>query len=170
MPFNAKKFMKEKFQHRTQDIPVPDMALFFEDGEAPVWKVRGITGQELGKSNEAVDKYKSMAALVEGLTAESGKDKADAIMGMLGLGSDVPADVAKRIEMLIYGSVEPKCTQDLAVKICETYPIEFYQLTNAILRLTGQGQMVGKQKPSGEIAASEQASACAMPEDDSSTR
>jgi hypothetical protein len=82
----------------------------------------------------------------------------------------VPDDVAKRIEHLVLGSVDPVCTPDLAVRLCETYPVEFYQLTTKILELTGKGQEPGKSKRSGKTAMSGPPSPSATQKGASSTK
>lgn len=170
MGFDAKKFSKTKFQHRTEEIPVPDLAEFFPEGEAPVWKVRGLTGQELGMANEAADRNKEIVGIISGLTSRSDKEITEAVKQLIGVAGNTPTDIAKRIEHLRMGSVDPVCTQELAVRLCETFPIEFYQISNAIVRLTGQGQMPGKQKASGTTERSDPASPSVFPEADSSTK
>ena len=94
------------------------------------------------------------------------KDKTEAVKGLMGV-NETPADIAKRLEWLVLASVDPPCTLDLAVRLCETFPIEFYQLTNKIYELTGRGQVPGKQPPSGEIPKSEPASPSGTPGGDS---
>lgn len=170
MPFDVKKFNKTKFVHRTEDIPVPDMKDFFPEGESPVWKVRGLTGQELGRANEAADRNKNIAAILAGLTSGSGKEIADAVKDLVGVGGNTPADIAKRLEHICMGSVDPVCTHDLAVRICEAFPVEFFQITNAIVRLTGQGQVPGKVPPSGVTGASAPPSPYVTPGGGSSTK
>ena len=167
MKFDAKKFLKTKFTQRTHPVPVPDLRQFFPEGEEAVWIVRGLTGQELGRADAAADNQKSITALVSGLTSDSSKEKAQAIKDLLGIGGNTPAAIVKRIEQLIIGSVDPECTRDLAVKLCETYPVEFLTITNKIVELTGQGQIPGKSQPSGATQASAQASPCAASEGDS---
>jgi hypothetical protein len=169
MSFDAKKFLKTKWQPRTEDYPVPDLAAFFPEGTPAVWLVRGLTGQELGRAAEAADRNKSVAAILEGLVSADMKEKAESVRNLLGIGGDAPADIAKRIEHLTLGSVDPPCTQELAVRLCEVFPIEFYQLTNKIMELSGKGQMPGKPQPSGATAASGPASHSATPGGDSST-
>jgi hypothetical protein len=158
MPFDAKKFTKTKFVHRTEDVPVPDLKEFFPEGEKAVWTVRGLTGQELGRANEAADRNKNIAAILSGLTSGAEKEITDAVKDLVGVGGNTPADISKRLEHLCLGSVEPKCTHDLAVRLCETFPVEFFQITNAIVRLTGQGQLPGKREPSGATGMSAPAS------------
>jgi hypothetical protein len=58
--------------------------------------------------------------------------------------------------MITIASIDPVITLDVAVKLSETYPIEFYNITGAITQLTGQGQIPGKPKPSGETKVSKQ--------------
>ncbi len=71
MGFDASRFMKEKFLHRIEDVPVPDLKDFFPEGEEPVWKVRGLTGQEMGRMMEAPSRVKNYAALLERLASKS---------------------------------------------------------------------------------------------------
>ena len=75
----------------------------------------------------------------------------------MGLASeDVPGDISRRIEMLAAGSVAPQLgadNRDVAVKLAENFPTVFYQLSNAILSLTGQGAEPGKPKRSGKTPA-----------------
>lgn len=170
MAFDDKKFLKTKWAPRIDDVPVPDMRDFFPEGETPVWKVRGLTGQELGRANEAADRSKSIVAAIEAIAGGSDKERAQAVAGLLGVGKDTPQDVAKRIQFLAIGSVEPVCSPELAVRICEVYPVEFYQITTRILQLTGQGQMPGKAQPSGGTQGSETPSPSATPEGDSSMK
>lgn len=169
MPFDAKKFLKTKFTPRTVEVPVPDLAAFFPDGAKPVWKVRGLTGQELGRANEAAERNKNVAALLEGIASGVAKEQTEAVKELLGVGGSTPQDIAKRLEHLAIGSVDPKCPADLAIRLCETFPVEFFQITNRIVQLTGQGQMPGKQPPSGETPKSAPASPSDMPEGGSST-
>lgn len=157
MPFDVKKFEKTKFVPVVEDVPVPDLQEFFSEGETAVWKVRGLTGQELGRANEVVDKNKNISAIIDGLVSDSSKDKSDAIKDLLGINQyNTPADVAKRIAFLQYGSVDPICTEEMAVKLCTVKGIEFFTLTNKIVALTGMGHTVGKSKPCGESKTSEQ--------------
>lgn len=170
MPFDTKKFLKEKFVPRTEDVPVPDMKVWFVEGEKPVWTVRGMTGQELGRASEAAERNKSIGAILEGLLAQESKEKTHAVKELLGMAGGTPPDIAKRIEWLIMASVQPVCTLDLALKVCEVFPIEFFQITNVIMQLTGRGQVPGKQKPSGAIPKSGNVSPSDTPEGDSSMK
>ena len=149
MGFDAKQFVKTRFQAREARVPVPELKPFFGKKEKPRWTVRGLTGHELGRANEAAERNRNTAALVEGLLSAAGKKKTEALRGLLGLDGATPPDIAKRIEILIMGSVDPECDLDLALKLCETFPVEFYLLTNKILELTGRGHAPGKPTPSG---------------------
>jgi len=168
MGFDAKRFQKTKFTARIEGVPVPDLKEFFPEGEEAVWKVRGLTGHEVGRAAEAADRNKTIGAILEGLTAEASKDKAEALKDILGIGGNTPADIAKRLEHLVLGSVDPPCTQDLAVRLCEVFPVEFYQITNKIMLLTGMGQLPGKQQASGATGKSGPVLPLVMPEAGSS--
>jgi len=157
MGFDKTKFLAGGFTPRTSEVQVPDMAGFFEDKAPAVWKVRGLKGVEVGQANEAMEKYRNVAGLVEKLLGGSDREKLDAAVKVLGYGEDTPADVVKRMEYLRMGSVDPVVDRDLASRVCEFFPIEFYQITNEILTLTGRGHVPGKQDASGGTTESTQA-------------
>jgi len=145
------KFINEAFIPRTAEIEVPELQAYFGD-DKPLWTVRGLTAAELARANMAADQGGDNArALIEAF-AGSG-DKVTALRRAAGISDEeVPADVSRRIEMLTAGSVSPALGQqnrDGAVKLAETFPTVFYNLTNKILSLTGQGAEVGKRKRSG---------------------
>ena len=155
MAFKKQDFISALYEQRFSEVPVPDLQPFFEDDDKPVWKVRGLTGQELGRANDAADRNKKISSVVEGVLSDNPKKIAKAVRQVID--PDTPQDIAKRLEHIITGSVDPECDLTLALKICECFPIEFFAITNEILKLTGQGQLPGKPKPSGKIQKSGQA-------------
>lgn len=150
MPFDTARFLKTRLKPRESEIEVPGLKDFFENGDRPIWKIRGLEGLELGQVNEAAAKTKDIVAIVEKLLSTKRSEKADAVADALGVGDNVPYDLAKRIEIFIVGSVEPPVTLELAKKILQTFPIEFYDLTTHILKLTGEGHMPGEATPFGQ--------------------
>jgi len=156
--FNSKKFVQEKFTPRTHEVNVPDLKKWFPEGEKTVWKVRGLTGKELGRTKEAVSKNKSLAGIIEMLKSAKVTDQTKALEAVFDLGAkSTPDNIAERIDQLATGSVEPKCDIDLAIKLCERFPVEFYSITNKILELTGKGMEPGKLKDSGKQLTSKSA-------------
>ena len=152
---DLQKFLNESLSSRTATIEVPELKTFFGGEDSPEWVIKGLTAAELGRANVAADRgQENLKALVEAM-AGSG-DKAEALRKTMGISEEeIPADVSRRIELLTAGSVEPKLGQDnreVAVKLAETFPTVFYNLTNQILSLTGQGAEVGKRKRSGKTA------------------
>lgn len=145
--FDAKRFMSTQFVPREEDVPVPDMKDFFEEDAKPVWRVKGLGGQELGVANASAERNRNMEAVLEGIVSAVSAKKAEAIRKLIGARDDVPDDIAKRLEMLVLGSVAPEVDVELAIKICRVYPVEFYDITNNINRLTGMG-FDTKKKPS----------------------
>lgn len=149
---DIQKFLNAALQPRTSTQDVPELAAWFPAGVAPVWQVRGLTAAELARANQAAESgLDNVRAMVAALAGEG--DKAAAIRTAMGLSQDdVPADVSRRIEMLAAGSVLPLLgvdNRDVAVKLAESFPTVFYQLTNAIISLTGQGAVPGKLSGSG---------------------
>jgi len=148
--FDTKKFLKTRFSPRTADVSVPDLKDYFPAGEKPVWKVRGLTGQEVGTARQASANRKDLGAIMDGLLGSAGEEKARAVREMMNLSGDIPEDVVKRIAYLTVGSVDPPGSEELSVFLCENFPVTFYDITNQILVLTGLGRMPGKQEPSGD--------------------
>lgn len=149
---DIQKFLNAALRPREASIEVPELAQWFGADERPVWVVRGLTAAELGRANQAAERgLDNVRALVAAMAGDG--DKAGAIRKAMGLSDeDVPADISRRIEMLAAGSVAPALggdNRDVAVKLAETYPTVFYNLTNQILTLTGQGAEMGKPKRSG---------------------
>jgi hypothetical protein len=152
MPFDSKKFMKQEFERRTESVKVPDLKAWFGDDD-PVWVVKGLTGVELARVNEAGSKNVLSAQLLEMVMAKSDKETVASLKQQMGLGDDTPADVAKRLELLVSGSVKPEVSLELAVKLAETFPIEFATLTNSVMTLTGKGSIaLAKPGTSGKTA------------------
>ena len=152
MAFNTEKFGQSSFSHRMEDIPVPGLSVFFEDDEPAIWQVRGLTGHELAKVNEAVKLNKDVGSILSGISSELHSEKIDSIKEVLGLGDNTPDDLVRRISSLRYGSVIPEITQEIAVRLADSFPTTFFQLTNKIFELTGEGKTLGESKASGEIA------------------
>jgi len=151
MGFDIKRFMKERFVPREESIPVPLVFKdFFDEGEEPVWKIRGLTGAEYGRVNEAPGRNAAIVKIADELFSGISKKQASAIRSLIGgTENETPEDVAKRLEMFTIGSVDPVCDLEIAVKFCRVAPIQFWMITNRISILTGQGHVPGKQKPSG---------------------
>ena len=156
MGFKTKEFMDAETSFRTEEVKVPDLKDWF-DGE-PVWKIRGLTGNECGKCSElSGGNRKTAAEFVSAMMSKTQDEATGALKGFLSLSGDMPQDNAKRIEYLIMGSVDPVCDLELALKLNEAFPVEFISITNMILSLTGKGMILGKPMPSGTIPQSEPA-------------
>jgi hypothetical protein len=150
MPFNTEAFERAQFEPRKESVSVPALADFFDS--APYeWVVRGLTGNELNRALEAGQIHRDLGKVVDAI-GQSGA-QVEEIRRAIGLSSKTtPGEVAKRIEMLTAGSVEPAITMPVAAKMAETFPIEFMQITNVISKLTGQGgQLVKPEAASPEI-------------------
>jgi hypothetical protein len=137
MPFSAERFERAKFEARRQRVQVDALAAFFDDGEPAVWEVRGLSSAELHRALEASRRQDSVESIVKAIAASG--DQAEAVRRALGLSKGTPGEIAKRLEMLVMGSVAPVVELPIAVKLAEAFPIEFLSLTNAITELTGKG-------------------------------
>lgn len=156
MTFDLHRFRCAVLTPRQASVPVPDLRHFFPEGKNPVWIVRGLTGEELARANEASARYATVVAAVQALAnaASARQEQTEALQTLIGYGTEVPADLAKRFDHLVFGSVEPKIDRNDAVRLFTGYPIVGYTLTNRILELTGEGPDLGKAPPSTPIPES----------------
>src|SRR6056297_4315121 len=170
MGFDIKAFQKTKFEDRTAKVQVPDLKDWFAEGDEPVFIVRGLTAEELARCNEAVQKNKNISFVVEALHSSNQHKKVQAMREVLGVSESVPDDLAKRLEQFTLGTVDPDLDHEMAVKFAENYPVEFYQATNKIMELTGQGRQIKKKPSSKQTQKSESRSLSVTSGDDSSTK
>lgn len=137
MPFDGSRFERAEFKARTRRVAVPALAAFFDEGEAAEFEVRSLSAVELHRAMEAGARQGSVEAIVKAIAASG--DQAEAVRKALGLSKDTPGEIAKRLELLVAGTVTPALTLPQAVRLAERFPVEFLQLTNEITTLTGQG-------------------------------
>jgi hypothetical protein len=137
MPFDLAAFERAEFRPRTSRVELPELAAFFADGEPPQWEVRSLTASELQRASDAKQRQAAVRTIVDAIA--SAGDQAANIRKYLGVTNDTPGEVAKRMEMLVAGSVSPRVDLQQVVKLAEHYPIAFLTLTNEILELTGRG-------------------------------
>ena len=157
MAFDSGRFLAEKFEPRTNSVPVPELKDWFDKGDKLVWKVKGLTGVEIAKADEYASKRSISTAILEGLLSMRAQDVKESIKMMVGQGDEIPEATAKRIGHLVAGSVDPVCDEDLAARLNKAFPTVFMNLTNQILILSGQGMTTpGKPKPFGKTKKSKQ--------------
>jgi hypothetical protein len=154
MGLDVKEFLHQRFEARITEVAVPQLKQWFTNGDKPVWKVRSITADEIGRADEAVANEAITGKMLEALTSMNSSEVTKQVKELMGKSEDTPKTIAKRVYHLIYGSVDPKCDFELADKLRKNFPVIFYELTNAILTLTGQGFEPGKSKPSGKTKRS----------------
>lgn len=148
MAFDFKKFKSANFSFREKEVEVVQMKEFFENGDKPVFKIRGLTGEELFQVRSAVQRAQNIEELVSQLSSGNVKQKVSAALDALGLGNGLPDDYVMRLRILHFGSVEPDLDMEHCKKIADAFPTAFTKLTDEIQILTGAGKL-GESKPSG---------------------
>lgn len=148
MGFDIGKFTAARFQDRVKSIPVPRLQAFFfndeKEDEAPeaVWKVRGLTGLESAVAKQATADSRNLEAIIDAIGTNIKSDKIAGIKELAGVGTEnVPEDLVQRYSWLVQGSIEPECSQQMALKLAQNFPEDFYLITNMIIQLTGQGRL-----------------------------
>lgn len=145
MPFDTEKFQSAAFKFREEEIPVPELKEFFSEGEKPVWRVRNLTGMEIFVVNEAMERNSRKNEAIEAIMSGERKERVEAMKEIaMTLPGMTPTEYVRRLEALQIGSVEPKVTKEIAVKLAENFGNTFTHLSNRILILTHQGAEPGK--------------------------
>ena len=108
---------------------------------------------EIASAMEASQKHQNIDAIIRAIA--SNQDQIAELKRAVGVSTDTPSEIIKRLEQLVQCSVDPVITLDVAVRLAEVRPIEFYTLTNEIPKLTGLGMDVKKPKASGTTQKSE---------------
>lgn len=142
--FNTSKFANTKFERRTEAVPVDSLKDFFEEGEKPEFIVQSLTHAEIASCAEKASGNDNLKVLLEAAAGHKPSIK-EAVGEILGKADSVPLDTRKRILHLIHGCLTPKLDEGQAVLLSETFPVEFTELTNKILQLTGLGQIAVKK-------------------------
>jgi hypothetical protein len=146
MAFDANRFVEADLAPRTEDVPVPELAAFYDEGESPVWRVRALTANEVQRAATAKDRLLREGALLDAISSGSRTEMAEELARVLGRkAEDVEPETARRMEILMAGSVAPECSLEMAGRLADAFPIQFITLTNRILALTGQGAEIGKK-------------------------
>jgi len=151
MSFDLNGFMQAKLSARTTTVKVPELKGWFGDDAEPAFKVRGLTGEEFYQVREATAKRHDIQAMASKMFSGDGQAMAEAIEEFYGA---VPAEYARRIEVLILGCVEPVLDRPAALKIFKNFPSTAHLIVEEILRATGEGSIVGESKDSGETPES----------------
>lgn len=150
--FDFNKYKSEEFAPRTAEVDCPELKDYFQPGDKTVWVVRNVTAIELAKIREAVDRNgKALQELVASLVWADGK-QGDVLKDVgARINDQVPSDIVRRYEVLMFGSVCPEVKEKAdAIMLGKNHPGVFYEITNKILELTGIGAMPGKQTPCGD--------------------
>jgi len=145
MPFKLKEFNQAKFHARTEFVRVVELKDFFDEGEEPGFEVKGLTGIEYAQVESEVKANKDIEKIVSGLLSGKAEDVSTSLKDIMGTGDNVPDELARRLAFFEKGCVKPEGSLELAKKICERFPIDFYAITNKIVNLTGSGQVLKKK-------------------------
>lgn len=149
--FNPTAFMKSNLTPRTAEVLLPSLITWFdhdkdieEKDKKATFKVKGLSGHEMALVYQAAEDNKKLDTAATVLA--NGNTVALAQMReSMGLNAtDTPESLVKRLKMLQLGSVEPKFDNITAVKLAQSFPMEFYELTNLITQQTGMGYDVKK--------------------------
>ena len=146
-----KKFRKTKPAPRTRAY-TPNNELLRE--HFPEFTLRGLTGEEWYRAQNAKDGIKAVSSLLEAL-AGTHEDKAKAIRDFMGLDeANMPDKLVMHVDVLARGCVAPELDQQDAAWLFEKFPVDSGNMATMILHMTGQGATLGESPGCGRTPAS----------------
>ena len=151
MSIDVKALQKQKFDKRTKVIPVPRLKDWTKNGEDPTWTIQSLGTKEIWKAEVAAseESRNAVAQLSEALAGSDVSEAAEKIKSLVGVSVDIPQELAKRIFLLTYSSVDPVCDLTTASIICDHFPTDFLNITQEILNISGLGSKKKELKSSG---------------------
>lgn len=151
MGFDSSKFLNAGLRPREEDVSVPELKDYFESGDSPVFRIRGLTGHEYGAAEETARNWKNYRSLLEKLLSPKTDEQAAAIASLVGIGDkQTPQEIIRCLAWLKCGCVNPVLDDDLASRLCSFFPAVFYRIAARINALTNMGHVPGKASASGE--------------------
>lgn len=146
MGFDTQKFETTNFRDRVESVPVPRLAQFFGKDEEPVWKIRGLTGLEsaIAKQEVTENQMQKIKKIVEALGSKAPSAVAEVAKLLVNVKTedpDPPNELILRYGWLEYGSVDPVCSHEMAMKLAHNFYEDFLVLTNKIGELSGDGRL-----------------------------
>lgn len=167
MGFDLDRFRGADLHPRTIEVKVPELKDWFPEGEEPIFHVRGMTGEEFYNVRQAVQKRTDLQGIAQRLMSGDGGAIAEAVEEFYGA---VPEEFARRVEILIFGCVDPKLDRQSAMKFYKNFPVQAHSVADAILRASGEGSVLGESKGSGGTLASAMTSTSATCEENASSK
>lgn len=144
MSFDAKKFANTDFVPRTKEVSLPGLASFFPPPQLPVFTVRSITGEELARCQEEVEKNKQGRRALMAAAHTASAEVAAAVRTLLtgvrgGSGADTPDGYILSLNIVHTALVDPVLEYSQIVRLATAFPVEFGALRIAALELLGMG-------------------------------
>lgn len=155
MAFNADKFYKTKHERPTFDYPAPDFKEWFDEGEEPVFKIRGLTAVELNTAQNAEESIKTTENLFDAIGENLGGKNKEAmkkmVAAMLGKESDEESGdngfTARMKQTLEFGLCDENIDFSVVNKMVDYAPVQMMQMFYKITELTAQVGVAAKKKP-----------------------
>jgi hypothetical protein len=165
MGFRAEHFARATLAPRTREVPVPELADWF-DGEtaterkaAAVFIVRGLSADEYALAKDAHLMNMRKLGLLKALEREDpdpNQIAEEARAAIRGSAEDKHAQIAFRQEMIRHGVVDPVLSEEAVAKLAAHFAMLIFRISDAINDLTGRGSEAAKKpKRSSQTAPSE---------------
>lgn len=146
------KFRESNWERRTASVILPALSALYDE---PTVKVQNLSGSEVYDAESRVMRNNSISDLIRKIASQIRTEKTEGIMEALGFSDSVADALVKAIAYVEFGTVEPKFSQEDAVKLADVSITSFMLLFRKIDELTGAGAvMLGESTASGPSSGS----------------
>ncbi len=153
MNFDPQKLSQE-LEAREAEVVCNELKVLYdpEPQENIVFKMRGLSGNDIVQVSGARDTGRFVEMLSEALTKNNGHEGAEAIRSMLGIFDEgLHPELKYRVELVVRGAVEPKIDYPLAAKMAKDRYVVLNRLSDKLLELTGLGAQLKKKSSIASI-------------------
>ena len=118
MAFDIDRFLRDAplLTAPTKKVRVPELKHWFPEGEEPDWEVRGLAGDELARANDVNSRIEILRDAMEVIASAVRSNRGEALKEIMGL-SDVPNDLARHFDHLMYGLVGERAGNDWFLRV-----------------------------------------------------
>lgn len=148
MAFQIDKFTTAKWQDRITIVPVPELKEFFDEGDELTWTLKCISASEVATARDHVKNSRNKEDLINSLFKHNIPDnllnELKEKAGIKRTDGKVHKEVIFRKAILMAASVNPTCSETMALILGERFPETFDRLANEAFELIGLGASVGE--------------------------
>lgn len=146
------KFRNTELTVRVKEISLPELkGILFEEGEAPLLTIRGLTSNEIFLAKEQQQKNSPLHLLAQAAGEGNTDGVKEVFKRIFGQSEDATAaEYMYRFQLVLCGCIDATTqkvifTHEDVARIAEHWPVVFMKISTEISNLSGEGPEVKKK-------------------------